>query len=64
MTGKRLRVRPYVWAHDDGSQETGYRIQRRGAFLFLDEMDAYHVCCELADLLDAANTEAQEETDQ
>lgn len=60
----RLTVRPYVWRHDDGREESGYMIRRGGGFLFLDEMAAYQACCELADLIDAANAEAQEEADK
>ncbi|MBN6753499.1 hypothetical protein JRG18_11445 [Kocuria palustris] len=60
----RLTVKPHVWHHDDGQTETGYMLRRGGGFLFLDEMAAYHVCCKLADLIDAANNEAQQETDQ
>lgn len=60
----RLTVKPYTWRHDDGREETGYMIRRGAGFMFLDEMAAYRTCCELADLLDAANAEAQEETDQ
>lgn len=60
----RLTVRPYTWAHDDGSEETGYMIRRGGGFLFLDDLAAYEVCCALADLIDAANAEAQQEADK
>ena len=63
-TKRRLTVRPYTWTHDDGEVETGYRIQRAAGFIFLNETDAYQACCELADLIDAANNEAQQETDQ
>lgn len=63
-TKHRLTVRPYVWRHDDGRTEEGYMLRRGSGFMFLDDMAAYQACCELADLIDAANTEAQEETDQ
>lgn len=58
----RLTVRPYVWRHDDGREEPGYIIRRGAGFLFLDDMAAYRTCCELADLIDAAN--AQQEADE
>ncbi|MFD3800013.1 hypothetical protein ACFWQJ_02785 [Kocuria palustris] len=57
----RLTVKPYTWTHDDGREETGYMIRRGAGFMFLDEMAAYRTCCELADLIDAAN---EQETDQ
>ena len=52
---RRLKVEPYSWTYNSGRQEDGYRIERGGAFLFLNAQDAYEVCCQLADLIDAAN---------
>ncbi|MEW1976952.1 hypothetical protein AB0271_00860 [Kocuria palustris] len=60
----RLTVRPYTWRHDDGREETGYMIRRGAGFMFLDDLAAYRTCCELADLLDAANNANEQETDQ
>lgn len=57
----RLTVKPYTWRHDDGRDEPGYMIRRGAGFMFLDEDSAYRTCCELADLIDAANAEAQQE---
>ena len=60
-TKHRLTVKPHVWRHDDGSEEVGYMIRRGSGFMFLDEDAAYRACCELADLIDAANGENEQE---
>lgn len=63
-TQHRLTVKPYTWTHDDGREERGYMLRRGSGFMFLDDMAAYQACCELADLIDAANTANEQETDQ
>ncbi|ROZ63834.1 hypothetical protein EDL96_05730 [Kocuria soli] len=60
----RLTVKPYTWTHDDGREERGYMIRRGAGFMFLDDIAAYRTCCELADLIDAANNANEQETDK